>query len=82
MAEPVRLVMNRKGVAALLRGGEIAADLRARAYRVSAAAGPGMFVSVRVGRARVRASVITATDEARKAEAENRALTRALDAAR
>jgi hypothetical protein len=52
------------------------------AQRIAAAAGPGMEASVEVGRTRARASVITATYEARRAQATRLALIRALDAGR
>lgn len=66
----------------LLRSPEVRADLEARARRIAAAAGPGMEVDVEVGAKRARASVRTATYEAMRAEATDRALSRALDAGR
>lgn len=77
-----RIVLNRKGVKALLRSPEVLADLKQRAERIAAAAGSGMEVSAMVGQNRARASVITATRSARRAEATSRALTRAIDAGR
>jgi hypothetical protein len=60
------------------------AEVRGRAERIASAAGPGMEVDSQItgGRGRARASVRTATTEARRAEANDRALTRALDAGR
>jgi tRNA A37 threonylcarbamoyltransferase TsaD len=69
-------------IAELLKSPAVQQDLRRRADRIAAAAGPGMEASVRVGRTRARGSVITATAQARDNEARNRALTRALDAGR
>lgn len=77
-----RIVLNRRGVRQLLRSPEVLADLKHRAEQIAAAAGPGMEASAMVGKGRARASVITATSEARKAEATRRALTRAIDAGR
>lgn len=69
-------------IAELLKSVPVQQDLRRRADRIAAAAGPGMEASVQVGRNRARGSVITVTQKAREAEARNRALTRALDAGR
>lgn len=77
-----RIVLNRKGIRALLRSPEVLADLERRAERIAATAGDGMEASAMVGKNRARASVITATSEARKAEATRRALTRAIYAGR
>jgi tRNA A37 threonylcarbamoyltransferase TsaD len=66
----------------MMQSDEMAASLKARADRIAAAAGPGMEADVRVGRTRARASVITATSEARYAEATGRKLTQAIDAGR
>ena len=69
-------------IAELLKSPAVQQDLRRRADRIAAAAGPGMEASVQVGRTRARGSVITATKQARDNEARNRALSRALDAGR
>ena len=82
MATPGRIVLNRKGMRQLLRSPEVLADLKRRAEAIAAAAGSGMEVSAMVGRNRARASVITATHSARRAEATSRALTRAIDVGR
>lgn len=82
MAIPGRIVLKRKGMRELLRSPEVLADLKRRAEAIAAAAGSGMEVSAMVGRNRARSSVITATSEARNAEATSRALTRAIDAGR
>lgn len=80
MVTTVRLF--RKGVVELLKSSEILSDLEARANRVANSAGEGFEVDSEVGARRARASVRTVTFDAMKAEAEDRALTRALDAAR
>lgn len=80
MATRVRVELNRAGVIALLKSSEMQTLLRARAERVAAAAGPGMEVEAQVGRYRARATVITATPEARKAEAKDRRLSSSLQA--
>lgn len=77
-----KIVVHRKGVLEVMKAPGVLADLDRRARRVAEAAGPGMEASSMIGRNRARASVITATREARKAEAERLALTRALDAGR
>jgi len=82
MATPGRIVLNRKGMRKLLRSPEVLADLERRAEQIAAAAGPGMQASSMVGKNRARASVITATPAAWRAEAAGRALTRSLDAGR
>lgn len=77
----VRIKLNPAGVAQLLTDPGVAADIERRTRAVAAAAGPGMEASMG-GRKRARGSVITATGTARRAEASDRALTRALDAGR
>jgi len=78
----VRIVLNRKGIGELLKSAEVEADLKRRADAVANAAGEGMEATSEVGSRRARASVRTATREAAMAEAEDRDLTRAIDAAR
>lgn len=79
---PPKVRINRKGVRELLRSREVLSDLERRANAIAAAAGEGMEVDSEIGRNRARASVRTATREAVLAEAQQRALTRALDAGR
>jgi hypothetical protein len=74
--------MNPDEVGKLLKSPEVVRDLRRRVNNIAAAAGPGFLASVVVGRHRARGSVITATQQARAAEARNRALTKALDRGR
>lgn len=76
----MKLELDSKTVGALLKSPEMRADLDRRAKRIATAAGPGMKASSMVGRTRVRASVITATTEARIAEATDRKLTKSLRA--
>ncbi len=78
----VRIELNKKAVREILRSPEVQADLKRRADAIAAAAGPGHETDLSVGRNRARASVVTATHEARRAEAVDRALTRAIDAGR
>lgn len=82
MADSVKLKINRGAIGKLLKEPGVARDLTSRANRIAAAAGPGMAVDSRLGRTRARASVTTATQEARRAEAEQRALTNAIGAGR
>jgi hypothetical protein len=80
VADDVKL--NRKGMRDLLRSEEVRKDLDRRAARVAAAAGPGMEHSSTIGRNRALAMVWTETVDAMVAEATDRKLTRAIDAAR
>lgn len=77
-----RLRLNRSGVREILRSESVRADLLARAERIAAAAGDGFVAESSVGATRARASVRTDTSEARLAESNDRALTRAIDAGR
>jgi tRNA A37 threonylcarbamoyltransferase TsaD len=82
VAEKIRIEMDSGGIQELLKSAGVQADLKSRADRIAAAGGPGMEAGSRIGKTRARASVITATRKARLAEANDRALTRALDAGR
>lgn len=82
MATSVRVEMNRAGAIDLLTSPGVMADLMRRGQAVNAAAGPGHMVTSRTGATRARVSVITTTDTARRKEALDRNLTRALNAAR
>lgn len=73
---------NSAGIRALLKEPGVLDDLEARAERVRAAAGDGYETSSRVGATRARASVGTATYQARRDNAANHTLLGALDAAR
>lgn len=78
----VRVKLNRAGVVKLLHSAETTADLERRGDRIAAAAGPGHRVDVERNRDRAVVFVTTDTREAREAEAEQRKLTRAIDAGR
>lgn len=82
MASKIRVDISSAGIQDLLKSGPVQALLKAKADRIAAAAGPGMVSSSRVGKTRARASVITDSYRAKRAEAEERALTKALDAGR
>lgn len=84
MAADVRVVVNRRGVRALLDEPKLAADLEARARRIATAAGEGMRVEAEPGGngSRPRAAVITDTWRARRSQAKSQALIRAVDAGR
>lgn len=78
----IRVKLNRPGIVALLQSSEVTADLDDRTERIAAAAGDGFEATVTRNRDRAVGFVRTATTEARRAEAEDRSLTRALDAGR
>jgi hypothetical protein len=80
----VRIVLNSDGIKALLQSDEILDDMRRRAENVADAAGgqPDYVADAWVGFDRARATVHTATHQARSDEANNRTLTRSVDAAR
>lgn len=82
MASKIRVDIDSAGIQALLKSSEVQRYLKAKADRIAAVAGPGMEASSRIGATRARASVITSTRAARKAEATNRSLTKAIDAGR
>lgn len=80
----IRIEMNSAGAAAILKDPRVLADLEARGERAAAAAGgaPDFEVEGKIRSGRAHVSVRTATRDGRRAEAEDRALSRALDAAR
>lgn len=82
MAKQVRIKLNSKGIVDLLKSAEVESDLTARGHRIAAAAGDGHEVTVVQSKDRAGVFVTTETTEARTAEAEGRALTRAIDAGR
>jgi hypothetical protein len=77
-----KIKINGAAVAALLRSPEVRADLEARGARIAAAAGEGVEAETLNGGDRVSVVVSTRTQEARRNEAEDRSLTRAIDAGR
>ena len=83
MGRKLTVVLKPKGVRDLLKSPEVAADLKARAERVQAKAeqsAPGFRVTTGQGPNRARARIYAAKHTARVAEAEDRALTRAVQA--
>jgi hypothetical protein len=79
----VKIELLSPGMRQLLNDPGVAADLLARAHRVAAAAGPGHGVDVdRGAHGRARARVWTRSFDAMEAEAKDRNLTRAFNAAR
>jgi hypothetical protein len=81
-----RIKLNSPEIRKLLRAegqyAGVGAGLLRRAKNMAKAAGEGMEVDYEVGPNRARASVRTATPEAMRREAQDRALTRAIDAGR
>lgn len=88
MAGNLRIVLNSKGVRDLLRSPAVAADLERRAKNIAAAADGATgragdhAVETQVGPNRARAAVYTDTFNAMHREADQRTLTRSLDAGR
>lgn len=82
MGMNVRVELDSKGIAEFLRSPEVEADMGRRARNIARAAGDGMHSATVQGRDRVSGQVWTGTIGARRAEAEGRDLTRALDAGR
>lgn len=84
MAQKVRIQLNSPGIVELLQSAAVQDDLAARGGRIAAAAGDAedFEVAATMNRDRAVVFVRTATREGRAAEAEDRALTRAIDAGR
>lgn len=78
MAKNFEVKLKRPQVRKLLRGPEVGEDAFERAEAIAKKAGPGMLATRHVGARRARASVITSTDAAKRAEAEDKTLTRAI----
>lgn len=78
----VRIKVHSPGAREVLSSQEVADELTARGQRVADAAGEGVEVRTTRNRDRAVVFVTTETREAREAEAETRALTRAIDAGR
>lgn len=77
-----RIKINRKGIRSILKSDQVRNDLFGRAKRIERRAGPGFEAGSYTGRNRARADVYTANFEAMAAEADRKALTRAIDAGR
>jgi DNA-binding transcriptional regulator LsrR (DeoR family) len=84
MGATVKMVTNHGNLTKILRGdvGDAGGVVKATAGRIETAASKGHAVAFDVNRRRARAAVITVTNGAKKAEATNRNLTRAVDAGR
>lgn len=82
MATRMRLEFNYPGFDQLRKSDPVRAELRRRANLIAAEAGEGFEVTEHVGPHRARASVRAATWDAKRAEATDKVLTRALDAGR
>ena len=79
----VRVKLNSSGIREVLRSDEVREDILRRAEAIKAAAGGDDHeAGAEVVGNRVMGWVVTATPEAKRAEAEDRTLTRALDAGR
>jgi len=80
------IVLNIPGFVALRNSPEVQADIQARAERIASAAGDGFVVTpVTTNRSmsgRAHVAVITGDADAMLAEANDQALTRAIDAGR
>lgn len=78
----VRVVLHNAAFDALRKSPEIMADLERRARQIAAQAGDGFEVEVDRGPRRGVARVVARSSEAKRAEATDAALTRAIDAGR
>lgn len=74
----VRVKINSRGAAALLKSGEVADDLERRVSAIQAAAGVGYSADVQAGRTRQRGMVKTETFEAARDNAKNNTLLKSL----
>lgn len=77
-----KIKFNYAGFNEVRRSPEVAADLRARAERIASAAGEGFEVKATMNAGRAGAIVYADTMEAMVAEAEDKALSSAIDAGR
>lgn len=75
-----RITLDHAGFRELLRSAEVRDLVQEEADAIAEHAGPGMEADANIGRHRVYGGVITATEEARLAEARDRALTKATQA--
>lgn len=78
----IRLKLNQKGIIAMLSSSEVSGELTRRGERMANAAGDGVEVTTARNRDRATVFVRTETFEAKRDEATNRTLTRAIDAGR
>lgn len=77
-----RIRFNYKGFDEVRRSEGVRADLAARAQRIASAAGPGFETKATLNPGRAGVLVYADTHEAMVAEAEDKALTRAIDSGR
>lgn len=82
MARKPKVRILSAGAVRILKGNSVRADIERRAKAVAAQAGPGFTPVVIWGRGRVLGRVVADTEDAQRAESQDRALTRALGAAR
>lgn len=75
-----RFVLNRSAVRQLLRSQPVQAELKRRAEKIAAAAGPDHEVEVFVGKNRARATVRTTTIQAAIEQSAHENLSRAIEA--
>ncbi|MGO3649352.1 hypothetical protein [Agrococcus casei] len=78
----VRIKLNSSGIVRLLQSPEVSRELEARGTRIATAAGNKHDVNATVNRDRAVVFVTTKDTAARKAEAEQRRLSKAIDAGR
>lgn len=83
MATKIKIEMIPSGFVETMRSAEVRADLKARAERIRDATGVEGFEVIETDNAgRSGALVVAATIQARRAEAKDKVLTRAIDAGR
>ena len=78
----VRVKLNSSAIVRLMQSAEVGNELAKRGDRIAAAAGPGHEVTTTVNRDRAVTFVTTANKTARQAEAEQRRLSKSIDAGR
>lgn len=76
----IQIKPNHAGIGQIAKSSEMFAMLRVHTERIADRAGEGFEASTRLGKSRAVGVVRSVTHEARLAEAEDRALTRALHA--
>lgn len=82
MASRSKIELDSAGVRALLQSPEVLADMQRRAENIAAAAGDGVEATSWIGFDRAHGRAATVTHEADLAEAQDRVLTRAIEAGR
>ncbi|SDQ04760.1 hypothetical protein [Leucobacter chromiiresistens] len=82
MATGVRIKLNKKGIIRLLQSQQVADHLKERGERIADAAGPGFEATPQLNKDRAVVFVRAETTEARRAQAADNALQRAIDAGR